>query len=435
MLATCESEPDRAALTALNYPEATHFVGDILEQRGRIITYLEEKTAALGNELFLISCTAPCQGMSKSGQGTLLRNIRLGKRPRLDPRNRLILPALSIISALQPRWAVFENVLEMRNTMIEDEDGEIRPILAIIANRLGPNYVGKAHDVEVADYGVPQRRQRLITVYTRDDLARSRFQAGVSLIPRPTHARAPRGALRKWVSVSEALKHFPTLDAASQATAVDFAKPFHRVPVLDPKKYEWIRNTPAGASAFDNQCINPACLFQGNRAHGSAHDQNGVNRSLKDTPLYCERCGELLPRPYTEESDGSRRIMSGYTSAYKRMSADLPAPTLTRNLSYPCSDHKVHPRENRVLSLQEAMVLQTISDYDYSWGPIAVRRRGEMIQLQDATDGLIRLVIGESVPPKFLHALGGHMKRLSRSTERVEPELVTEEARGQLTFL
>ena len=31
------------------------------------------KARLRGNELFLLSCTAPCQGMSKNGQGTLLR--------------------------------------------------------------------------------------------------------------------------------------------------------------------------------------------------------------------------------------------------------------------------------------------------------------------------------------------------------------------------
>jgi DNA (cytosine-5)-methyltransferase 1 len=104
--------------------------------------------------------------MSKNGQGTLLRNARAGKRPALDPRNRLILPALDVIAALRPRWVVFENVVEMRNTLIEDGDRGLRPILEVIFDRLA-GYGGAAHDVEFADHGVPQRRQRLITVLTR----------------------------------------------------------------------------------------------------------------------------------------------------------------------------------------------------------------------------------------------------------------------------
>ena len=93
------------------------------------------------------------------------------------------------------------------------------------------------------------------------------------------------------------------------------------------------------------------------------------------------------------------RLMSGYTSAYKRMDADLPAPALTRNLSYACSDQKLHPTEHRVLSLAEAMRLHTLDRYEYDWA--------------GAGDGLIRLVIGESVPPLFFDLLGRHLIRLA----------------------
>jgi DNA (cytosine-5)-methyltransferase 1 len=83
------------------------------------------------------------------------------------------------------------------------------------------------------------------------------------------------------------------------------------------------------------------------------------------------------------------------------MSWDLPAPTLTRNLSYPCSDHKVHPTENRVLSLAEACKLQSISDYDYQWGPITIRGK----QKEIAPDTVITDCIGESIPPTFTEML------------------------------
>src|SRR5260221_8674742 len=102
--------------------------------------------------------------MSKNGQGTLLNNIRQGKRPALDPRNRLILPALEVIKRIHPLWVLFENVGEMRNTMVADDDGNLRSILELIETALLPDYKGRSYDVEFADYGIPQRRQRLITV-------------------------------------------------------------------------------------------------------------------------------------------------------------------------------------------------------------------------------------------------------------------------------
>ena len=84
----------------------------------------------------------------------------------LDVRNRLIIPALEIINTLQPEWVVFENVPEMRRTIIEDDNGNFVSILELIEKKL-KGYVGRAYDVEVADYGIAQRRQRLITVYSK----------------------------------------------------------------------------------------------------------------------------------------------------------------------------------------------------------------------------------------------------------------------------
>ena len=409
MLALCEIEHDRAGLAARNFPDARLFASDIHQVREALVASVRERLQEVNDELFLVSCTAPCQGMSKNGQGTLLRNAREGRRPALDPRNRLILPALDVIRALRPHWAVFENVPEMRNTLIEDETGEMRPILDVVSRALTPEYVGAAYVVEFADYGVPQRRQRLITVYTRDEEAKMRFRAGLPLVPPPSHAQKPGAAHQPWLSVSEALRDFPTLDAADAAGARSPFSPFHRVPVLDAKKYEWVRHTPLGSSAFDNQCINPSCLFGGNAAHGSGRGADGINRALKTTPLHCQSCGTLLPRPSVADAGGGLRIMSGFTSAYKRMAGDLPAPTLTRNLSYPCSDQKIHPTQNRVLSLAEAMRLQTISEYPYEWERLDAKTG----KTRPASDGLIRLVIGESVPPKFTEALGRHLIGLS----------------------
>lgn len=407
-LAFCEKDQQRAELAALNLPEAKPFIGDISTYTDEII-HLGSSVRMGGGDIFAILCTAPCQGMSKSGQGTLLRNIREGKRPHLDPRNRLILPALKIIAALKPKFAIFENVAEMRNTIILDDNGTPRKILELIQEYLGDKYIGDAYDVEFADYGVPQRRKRLITVYSLDPVASRRFRNGTAFIPPKTHSKAGGKGLKPWVSVSMALKGFPPLDSKSAKTARHPSLPFHRVPVLDEVKYHWIECTPPSRSAFDNQCVNPKCGYAGNKTHATSKNSQGINQSNKDTPLYCEKCGHLLPRPYTTNEDGSLKIMSGYTSAYKRMDPDLPCPALTRNLSYPCSDHKVHPFENRVLSLAEAFRVHSLDKYAYKWGPI-IENNGDIKMC--ASDTLIRVVLGESIPPQFMEILGEHLKRL-----------------------
>ena len=413
-IAMSEIRPDLAAVAATNFPDVRMFVGDIRETKGELVEHVTETLRGAERELDVVSCTAPCQGMSKNGRGTLLRNFRKGKRPKMDPRNRLILPALEIIVALRPRWVVFENVIEMRDTLILDDSDDLKPILDVIRDRLPREYVGEAYEIEFADYGVPQRRQRLITVYTRDPKGVAHFESGGRLVPEPSHDSTAREGRAPWVSVTEALREFPPLDASSASTASDPDVPMHRVPVLDEKKYEWIRHAGRGKSAFDNQCVNPSCGHEGNATHGAAHDARGVNRARTDTPLYCEACGSLLPRPCVEEADGTLRIMKGYTSAYKRMDPDLPAPALTRNLSYPCSDQKVHPTQNRVLSLAEAMRLQTLDAYDWKWGPIEFEKNGKTVKKAVATDTMIRLALGESIPPAFLEILVIFLQRIER---------------------
>jgi DNA (cytosine-5)-methyltransferase 1 len=380
--------PERASLYARNFSRAKVLVGDIWDLKDQVISETERLLDC--KTLDFILATPPCQGMSKNGQGKLLRLVREGKRPRVDPRNRLIIPTLEIVSTLRPRVVVFENVPEMQNTMIDDPSGKLINIIDYIREKLGSEYEGRAEEVEFADYGIPQRRKRLITVFTRDESLKSLFSMTKSFLPPRTHSQTGDLLHARWVTVRDTIGNLPPLDGKNAETAKSDTT-YHYVPVLDPKKYLWISNTPPEKGAFDNQCINPICRYDKNPTHGSERNGDGINQAKTTTPLYCIKCGDLLPRPYHKEKNGNIRLMAGYTSAYKRMRWDLPAPTLTTNLSYPSSDHKIHPEQHRVLSLYEAFKLHTLDHFNYVWA----HENGEK-----AKDTLITEIIGESIPPK-----------------------------------
>lgn len=387
---------DRAELLKFNHPNTEVLVGDIRKLEAQIIT----RTLALlnGKQLDLLFATPPCQGMSKNGRGKLLKGIRDGQKPKLDERNQLIINAVNCIKKLKPRLVVFENVPEMQYTMINNEEGNLVNLLDYVVNELSPEYIGNWEVVEFADYGVPQRRQRLITVFTREEKLKNYFTQNKTFLPPRTHSKAGDLFTKKWVSVVDALNGTPSIDAKSLAVAKSDIQ-YHYVPVLDKSKYFWVSNTPYGKGAFDNQCVNPNCMFDENPTHGSSHNEDGINQSNKNTPIRCIKCNDLLPRPWVEK-DGEFRLMSGFTSAYKRMRGDLPASALTSNMSYACSDQKIHPTENRVLSLYEGFILHTISDFNYSWE----RRDGKKV-----SDKTIREVIGESIPPKGLAIIFNHL--------------------------
>lgn len=395
VLVANEIDPARAAIFEHNFPEAKMLVGDVWELADEIVAEARERLD--GRELDILFATPPCQGMSKNGRGKLLNAIRAGERHPNDPRNELVIPAVKVALALRPRILVFENVPEMQDTLI-GVDGHPLKIVDFIRNSLGEEYAGVANVVEFADYGVPQSRQRLITVFARDDAVKRAIHAG-SILPSPTHDASGRYGLPRWTTVRDVIGRFEVLDAKSRNRAQSVSTELHRVPLLDEAKYFWVENTPSASTAFDNQCVNPDCGFEENPTHSARKDKNGINRASNETPIRCVECGELLPRPWVEDGDDVR-LMKGFTSAYRRMRWDTPAPTLTRNLSYACSDTKLHPDQNRVLSLHEALALHTVTDYPFEFE----RSDGKRV-----SDKIIRDSIGESIPPKGLEVIFRHL--------------------------
>ena len=396
----CELLPERMKLFLNNHSEARGFCGDIWDLKDEIVTYYQE---AYKDNPFILIATPPCQGMSSNGMGTILNNLKKGIRPEFDPRNKLIVPAVEIAKRLQPEWIIFENVPNMTNTVIEDNDGVIN-IIDYIYRELGGIYVGKPTVVDVADYGVPQHRNRLITILTKNENGKIFFKENECLMPTATHSEQTTLFTDRWITVRDAISDLPPI-SSRKGDNIDPNNPLHKVPILDDTKLFWVTNTPEGQTAMNNQCVNPDCMYQGNTLHGSNLNSEGINRANTHTPLYCEKCGALLPRPYVvDKKTGKKRIMKGFVSAYKRMSWDKPASTLTQNFQYACSDNKIHPAQDRVLSLYEGLIIQTIARYPYSF----------TIDDKQVADGVIRDTIGESVPPLLIEKIVKHILEISK---------------------
>lgn len=392
ILVSNELLQSRCALYRENYPDVEMIEGDIWRKEQEIIEAWKRHSS---DSPFLIYATPPCQGMSSNGAGKLLHEARSGNRKGEDQRNRLIIPTLHIVRALRPLWLLLENVPTMDNTVISDEDGNYVNIISYIHKELGSDYVGKAEVVNCADYGIPQTRRRLITIFTRSDKGKEYYSKHHTFLPEKTHSEEPTFFTSKWVSLRDAIGSFPPICAQKGKNANYSFNEWHFVPVMTDEKYWWMDSTPEGNTAYNNQCINPQCLYQGNRLHGS-NTQSGLHQSNTDTPIYCEKCGHLLPRPnIVDKKTGQRRLIKGYDTAYRRMEWDKPAPTLTQNFLFEASDKKVHPSQTRVLSLYEAMVIQTISKYSYRM----------TVEGKPITKNMCAEVIGESVPPLLIEII------------------------------
>jgi DNA (cytosine-5)-methyltransferase 1 len=395
VIAANEILENRYNLYRANHPQTHMFEGDIWELKEDIVRFVNDLIGQ--DEVFLVYATPPCQGMSSNGVGKLKAEIKVGNRPEEDVRNRLIIPALDVICALRPQWVLLENVPRMKDMVIRTDDGHIQ-ILDYVSKRLGNDYRGRGEVLTCSDYGIPQIRKRLITLFTRNENGKRYFDSNDgTFFSKYERTRAP--------TLRDAIGSFPPLDAVAGKESCPSFHPMHYVPIMNPEKYWWVSNTKEGDSAYNNQCVNPNCMFQGNKLHLDKF-QNGHWQSNKDTPIYCQKCGHLLPRPtfVIDPKTEERRLISGFHSAYRRMKWDEPARTLTQNFIYEASDNKIHPDQNRVLSVYEALVIQTIADYDYRW----------------ASDGrpvrtaFVAEVIGESVPPKLIDFIA---KKVIRATE------------------
>lgn len=380
---------DRCALYKENFPDTDVLCGDIWKLRKTVEEQWEKYNVG---SPFLLYATPPCQGMSFNGIGKILSEIRAGRRPKEDARNRLIIPTVEIIKTLRPQWVLLENVPTMKNTVIRTEDNQYRKILDYLFNELEDEYVGRAEEVNCADFGIPQTRIRLITILTRTDAGKRHFAKHGTFIPQRTHSEQAVEGTLPWVTLRQAIGDLPHL-SATRGHNQDPKTHWHVVPIVKPEKYWWLENTPSNETAYNNQCSECGCTET--PRHGMCMI-GGRHQSKKDTPIYCVNCGALLPRPtMIDKSTGKRRLIKGFDSAYRRMAWDVPAPTLTQNFQFESSDKKLHPSQNRTLSIYEGLCIQTITDFPYK---LAVNGK-------DISRNLCCQIIGESVPPKLIEIL------------------------------
>lgn len=371
-----EIDQRRAAIGADNFPTSQWLVRDVRDSGNEISTAYRRTTH---KRLDLLVATPPCQGMSSSNPS---RGKRLTPQSQaLEAKNRLLLEVIPVALLLNPRIIVIENVRQVLTLEVE-YNGEKDTTVDLLRDHLS-DYEVFPSVVNVADYGVPQVRKRaLVVAISKDEacleemLSQDRFP-----IPRPTHSEQPNNGTRPWISIREWLEgmEYEPLDAKSRDTACG-KDPLHFVPAYGPDRYRQIGEIPpySGRSAYDND----NCPLCGRREVGA-----GLIR--------CPDCGGVMcNRPYVERG-GQPSLIKGFKSSYRRMSPDRPAYTITTNSSHVGSDFKIHPWENRVLSILECADLQTVPRF-YDW----TRAR------ENRTPYLIRNLVGEAFPTYFTYLHG-----------------------------
>lgn len=149
VVAAVEIDPIHCAAHAFNFPHCTVIPQSISELTGADI----RARAQLGNRrIDVVFGGPPCQGFSMMGQRALD-----------DPRNSLVREFVRIVAELRPLYFVFENVKGLtvgKHRIFLDE-------LVEAFSAAGYRVRLPWSVFDVADYGVPQHRERLILVGAR----------------------------------------------------------------------------------------------------------------------------------------------------------------------------------------------------------------------------------------------------------------------------
>lgn len=238
----------------------------------------------------------PCQGFSLAG-----------KRDVYDPRNQLFNYMANIAKLLKPKYVVLENVRLL--TSMKAPDGSfIKDHIIRVLDEAG--YNTDFRELNAQDFGVPQSRERVFFVGVRKDLPllSPRFPS-----PRYTDSRNIATLF------SQQLKPYRTFkDATGDLPNVGPGEtcptdPLHFGVGHPPHVIEWLKHTPEGCSAHDNE--NP-----------------------------------------------EHRPPSGYNTTYKRIRWNEPSSTIQTTFGMISACRTVHPTQHRSLTIREAMRCQTFPD-------------------------------------------------------------------------
>jgi len=329
----------------LNFPDCAVFPSDITYISGKEL--LKAGGFKSGQEVVLIACP-PCQGFS---------NARRTSQRLTDPRNKLIYDFLRIVEEIKPLAFVLENVPGLAT-------GIGKPLFLQILQKLNELGYQTVYDVvNTADYGVPQKRKRLVLMGTNDSNIRLVFPSKTNTDPEKS------GDLPAWKTVKEVIGNLPPIKAGEKHTG----DPLHASASLAEINLERIRKTP--------------------------HDGGDRTAWPEELILDCHR------------------TTKGHKDVYGRMRWGQPSTTMTGGCAMLSKGRFGHPEQDRAISLREAARLQTFPDtfkFAGNFGQIAEQIGNAVPPLlaKRAADVLIRsmedLEITKKLIPtfskNFLHA-------------------------------
>lgn len=292
----------------------------------------------------------PCQSFSL-----------VGKRDPNDERSNLVWSYLKVLKHVNPKVFLLENVSGILSAKNPDGTKVIENLIRAF-KKLG--YVTSICKLNSADYGVPQRRQRVFIV--GNNLGKN--------IDKPSASHSADGlALPPWVSVHDALSDLS--DASEKGICKYIKSPstaYQELMRLNSNGHCSLHITPY-ASKKDMELIN--CIPPGGN-YSDVPDDIATTRIL------------------------NFKKTGGRTTTYGRLSKDQPSYTLNTHFNRLNVGCNIHYKHKRLISLREALRIQSFPD---NFEVISSNKRNYYVQ------------IGNAVPPLLGEAWADYLKPFFKS--------------------
>jgi DNA (cytosine-5)-methyltransferase 1 len=177
-------DADAAKTYQENFPRAKFIRRDI--RKLRTIELASHVNDNVIRPPVVFGACAPCQPFSKHRH----------RQAKQDARKDLLQEFHRFVRSYRPEYVFIENVPGLQS--VDDTRGPLAKFLRLLS-RLGYWYSHKV--ISACDYGVPQRRRRLVLIASR---------LGPISFPSPTHGPVAKKALP---TVWEAIRHLPPIKA------------------------------------------------------------------------------------------------------------------------------------------------------------------------------------------------------------------------------
>ena len=269
------------------------------------------------NDIDVVIGGPPCQGFSSANQQRIID----------DPRNELYKYYLKAIEKITPKIVVMENVKGMLPYA-----QQVVEVYKTISVKKGNKTYSYSIDCKVlvsSDFGVAQKRQRLIFIAIRNDISEKR-----KITPSDIIEEIENGYRKNRDHVLR--------------DALEFIKPLDAPRI---KNMTEVDDEITGKKVDVNQ-------FEGNENH-KARDTNDINYEIYGTLAQgedgtSEKIKHVMPYKHRNHI---------FKDKYFKLIENKPSRTITAHLKMDCHSH-IHPRQVRSITPREAARIQSFPD-DY----------------------------------------------------------------------